>query len=345
MTPVAPQRLIDAAGSLEPADRALLDLLVKRGFDNDSLARLSRVNAAAIVARRERIVNRLSDELGLPTDQVRGTLDELGVTPLGPGAARPAPANGNGAHTVRDPPDPPGTAPPLVATPVATPAVVEALGTAGRVGVADLPHSAEPRSPRRRLVSATVAVLGVAAVVVVLALGSPKPLRHAAVTRLTAGAANPSTATAAASSAPGPAAPVAPPAPITTPARPRPLHPRSAAGAYPQRLAILPGGTSQASGSIALAGSAAHPRLRLRITGLIAARAGYYEAWLYNSILDSAPLIQLRSGRTSFSARLPHNYRRYQRIDISFQPPGMANDSGESVMRARVPGPDPGHRP
>jgi hypothetical protein len=39
MTTVATQRLIDAAAALEEADRALLNLLVTRGLDNDALAR------------------------------------------------------------------------------------------------------------------------------------------------------------------------------------------------------------------------------------------------------------------------------------------------------------------
>jgi hypothetical protein len=75
----------------------------------------------------------------------------------------------------------------------------------------------------------------------------------------------------------------------------------------------------------------------LKITGRIAATDGHYEAWLYNSILDSAPLVRLRMGVASFNVALPRGYRRYHWIDISFQPPGLVNDSGESVMRASVP--------
>jgi hypothetical protein len=42
-------------------------------------------------------------------------------------------------------------------------------------------------------------------------------------------------------------------------------------------------------------------------------------------------------GVASFKVALPRDYRRYHWIDISFQPPGLVNDSGESVMRASVP--------
>jgi hypothetical protein len=203
-----------------------------------------------------------------------------------------------------------------------------AVGAAGDVAVPEQTGPSEHRSKRKLLVTAAVAGLGIAAVVIVL-LGSAstKHARHAPVTSSTATAPTPSTLTAA-----GPAA-------ITTPAHPKqPGHDRPAAGAYRQRLATLPGGALHAAGSVALAGTAAHPRLTLQITGLIGAHNGHYEAWLYNSILDSVPLIRLRYGVANFTVALPRDYRRYQWIDISFQPPGMVNDSGESVMRASLPG-------
>ncbi len=284
------------------------------------------MNAAAIVARRERIVHRLSDQLGLPPDQVRDALDEIRVAALQPPAdAEPdTPANGNVAAPLAGTP-PSADTPPPGALPAASDG---ALGAAGDVAVPEQTGPSEHRSKRKLLVTAAVAGLGIAAVVIVL-LGSAstKHARHAPVTSSTATAPTPSTLTAA-----GPAA-------ITTPAHPKqPGHDRPAAGAYRQRLATLLGGALHAAGSVALAGTAAHPRLTLQITGLIGAHNGHYEAWLYNSILDSVPLIRLRYGVANFTVALPRDYRRYQWIDISFQPPGMVNDSGESVMRASLPG-------
>jgi hypothetical protein len=320
--------LIDAAAVLDPADRALLNLLVNRGLDDNSLARLSRVSAAAIVARRERIVNRLSDQLGLPPDHVRGALDQLGAAAREPPAAANAaatPANGNGVPAL---------------APARTARDASALAPAARLTASEGPESAaadvappdqagqpEHRFKHKRLFSQAVAGACIAAVlVVVLTSTATKNARHVPVTSSTAAGAAPSTLTPT------------PPAPITTPAHTKPrADRRGAAGAYPQRLATLPGGTSKATGSVALAGTAARPRLILNLMGLITAQHGYYEAWLYNSILDSVPLVRLRDGVTRSSARLPRDYQRYLWIDISFQPPGLVNDSGESVMRARVP--------
>ena len=45
MQSLATRRLIDAAATLEAADRALLNLWVNRGFDSDRLAALSRLEA------------------------------------------------------------------------------------------------------------------------------------------------------------------------------------------------------------------------------------------------------------------------------------------------------------
>ena len=318
MTTVASQRLIDAAAALAPADRALLNLLVTRGLDNDSLARLSRMTAAAIVARRERMVHRLSDELGLPADQVRGRLVKLAVAPPQPRSdAEPVtPLNGNGAR--------PPAGGPLDAAP-------------------GQPGPSPQRSKRKLLVSAAVAGLGIAATVaVLLTSATAKHARGAPATVSTPFASTASTLTQA------------PPALITTPAHPAaPAHHRanhrraahrqsrgvhhSAAASRAQPLTILPGATAKATGSVALAGTASHPRLVLKITGRIAATDGHYEAWLYNSILDSAPLVRLRMGVASFNVALPRGYRRYHWIDISFQPPGLVNDSGQSVMRASVP--------
>jgi hypothetical protein len=305
LTTVATQRLIAASAALDPADRALLNLLVTRGLDNDSLARFSRVDTAAIVARRERIVHRLSDELGLPPDQVRGALDELAAAALQPPhAGNPAtPPNGNGAPPATGAATSPGAATPDQAGPP------------------------ERRFTRKRLVSAAVAGVGIVAVVVaLLASASTRNPRQVPLAGSSAAPPTPTNLTPARA------------APIVTPAHTKaPAQRRAAAGSPTRRLATLPGATSPATGSVALAGTSAHPRLTLHIKGLIAAHGGHYEAWLYNTILDSTPLVRLRDGVTSFTARLPHDYHRYRWIDISLQHQGTVNNSGESVMRAHVP--------
>jgi len=67
--------LIDAASSLPAAERALLDLWVNRGLDDERLAAMSGVSSDVIEARRARIVQRLSQKLRMPTVEVQEALD------------------------------------------------------------------------------------------------------------------------------------------------------------------------------------------------------------------------------------------------------------------------------
>ena len=80
-----------------------------------------------------------------------------------------------------------------------------------------------------------------------------------------------------------------------------------------------------------------HLKLNLTVKGLPAARAGHYEVWLYNSVIDSQPIGRLRNGHRRLTARLPANVRHYRWIDLSFQPVGEINHSGESELRASNP--------
>jgi hypothetical protein len=117
----------------------------------------------------------------------------------------------------------------------------------------------------------------------------------------------------------------------TTPAVPTTATP------VPPPLAALPGGLTHASGSIKLSGKVKHLRLSLTVRGLPAAHAGHYEVWLYNSVIDSQPLGRLRNGHHRLTVGLPANVRHYRWIDISFQPVGAINHSGESELRASNP--------
>jgi hypothetical protein len=91
------------------------------------------------------------------------------------------------------------------------------------------------------------------------------------------------------------------------------------------------------SGSVKLSGPVKHLRLNLRVIGLPVARDGHYEMWLYNSVLDSQPLARLRNGHHRLTVSLPGSARHYRWIDISFQPVGVINHSGESELRASNP--------
>ena len=350
MSILATRRLIDEATSLEPSERALLDLWLYRGLDDPALARMTGITTDAIATRRVRIIEQLSDELGLPIDQIRDALVEIAassttaletqVAASANGLTDPADAQGgeppNGrpldaaegagarvvdaesdpyAHTHHpDTPADPDTTPTEAENAVAA----EGLGTAAAEAPARPPSSppsplargeSEPAPKRRRVLWAALGALIIVAVFV-LAFGSSST-KHSKATV----------------SAPTPTSSV----PASTSPTPTVGH------SSRQALAPLPGGLAHTSGSVVTVGQGANLRLKLSFTGLPAVHGGHYELWLYNSIIDSQPLASLRAGSDHLTIKLPPGAHGYRWIDISFQPLGDVNHSGESVLRAANP--------
>ncbi len=332
MPSLATRRLIDAAATLEAADRALLNLWVSRGFDNARLAALSRMPKDTLDARRARIVEQLSEELGLPPDHVNEALEELAAsardtitaglngaaateetgTEAVNGAARPGMAGlllgpaAARAGALSPPPAPPAplTPPPAPVDPP-TPAAAPA---ASRRGLG---------RPVLWLIVGLV-VLAIGVLVAALAAGGG-PARHRAI---------------AAVSTPSTVPPANPTSPAPTPAPPT----RTAGGPVTTAgLGGLPGGLAHARGVVQLVGPMKHLKLRVRVRGLPAPIRGHYEVWLFNSVLDSRALGRLRAGVHRATYRLPAGARRYRWIDVSFQPLGVVNHSGESELRAVNP--------
>jgi len=260
MSKVAAKRLIDASSTLEPAERALLNLWINRGLDDDALARMTHASSSAIAARRSELVQSLSRVVGLPPNEIHASLDDLAA------AAR---IHGKASAAQRD------HAP--------APAVTTATAPSTR------------RSRRRRRRSAIVAIAAaiVAVLVILVALWHPAPAGHGA---------------ASSSSAP--------------------------AGADAAALAPLPGGPSGVKGAVTVIGQA---RLEVVVRGLPARTDGHYELWLYNSILDAVPIASLNAPASSSAVALPANRRSYRWLDLSFQPAGVPNHSGESVLRVALP--------
>ena len=81
MVAVTIKRLGEALGELDPESRALLDLTVRRGMEEDEIANILNVDADEVTTRRRRILEQLDSELGLETraerDELRATLPDL----------------------------------------------------------------------------------------------------------------------------------------------------------------------------------------------------------------------------------------------------------------------------
>jgi hypothetical protein len=317
MERVATRRLIDAAASLDAADRALVNLWVNRGLDDAAVARMTGTDPSAIAERRGRIVMRLGTELGLPPDQVAETLETLAAsddrptaTGAGEAEAQQSPEDAEApAEAVH--PSSNGHAP----TPESVIATAEIPVAPTTAANAPGEGTATDRTRRRQWawIPALLAAALVVAVVVIVAGGS-SPKHHRTITAVQTHTVPPAPVTPTSSS---------PPPTVSRP----PTHP----------LAALPGGVSRARGAVFLSGRRHHLKLRLTVIGLPAARGGHYEVWLYNTVIQSQPLARLRSGVRHLLIRLPNHAARFHWIDISFQPAGVIYHSGESILRAANP--------
>jgi hypothetical protein len=295
----ATRRLIDAAATLDSADRALLNIWINRGLDDAAMARLTGLSVRAIAERRARVVAHLSDELGLPPDHVRSALAEIAVVPDGPAEAPVETAN-------RGP-----TAP--ADAPAAHSSGMADAQTSGGSAPGDEQDTA-PRPRRRPWIAWSVLTLGVliVAAVLVVAVGSGESGRRSAVARSS-----------------GPSPRTVPSRSTTASARASPSGQSSA-----DRLVALPGGPQRATGTVVL--DRARLRLDLTVSNLPPS-PGHYEIWLYETVISSQPLGRLRSGATRASVSLPADAHRYPWIDISLQPPGAVFHSGDSILRAANP--------
>jgi hypothetical protein len=122
-------------------------------------------------------------------------------------------------------------------------------------------------------------------------------------------------------------------APRTTPTR---VHPPVPAPRRRDSLRPLPGGPRRASGTLTLSRRHGKLTLDVRVSFLPTLHRGHYAAFLYDSILRSRPLGAVKPhGLTRL--RLPADAARFREIDISDQPRGVVNPSGESRLRGSNP--------
>jgi len=75
------KRLGEALAGLDAESRALLDLNVRRGMEENEIAEILNVDADNVASRRRKILEQLDSELGLETredrDELRATLPDL----------------------------------------------------------------------------------------------------------------------------------------------------------------------------------------------------------------------------------------------------------------------------
>jgi DNA-directed RNA polymerase specialized sigma24 family protein len=78
---VTMEKLREDLARLDPTDRALLDLNLRRGMEESEIAEVLNVDAAEVSTRRERVLEKLASDLGLETreqhDELRATLPDL----------------------------------------------------------------------------------------------------------------------------------------------------------------------------------------------------------------------------------------------------------------------------
>jgi DNA-directed RNA polymerase specialized sigma24 family protein len=81
MVAVTIQQAGDALARLDPESRALLDLNLRRGMDENEIASVLNVDADEVCERRRRLLEQLSTDLGLGSreerDELQATLPDL----------------------------------------------------------------------------------------------------------------------------------------------------------------------------------------------------------------------------------------------------------------------------
>lgn len=282
---------------------------VNRCLDDATVARLTGVTEAAIATRRIRIVEQLSDELGLDPEHVHETLLALAAPTGDPGEGLGSPAQ---------PAGPPSATPsPAAPAPVRQRPVDSTPGWAGnRVAPGRSAPGGSVVSGRQRLWLGASALTFVAAVavVVVLALAPSGHARHRG--SAAAEASRPTRSSTSPVSAAGQTAVAAPTADQLTP--------------------VL-GGPAGVSGDVTVTGHGPGLRLNLSVRGMPTLHGGHYELWLFRSMVNSQPLGAVSAGASHRSLRLSGSANAYPWIDISYQPAGSIYHSGDSLVRATNP--------
>jgi len=322
------RRLIAATAELDPASRAMLNLWLHRGLSDAQIADFIGATPEGVAARREALVDALSIELDVAPEEVHETVDQLagrrggqagsGAVPAETGAVSPAERDksvpseeSESAAPAQEPTvtDPGSVAPPGPAESEAA-EPTEAPDGAGAPAVGH-----RRRLPWTVLLIVALSLLALLLLVSVLLTGpgrsSPAPKSARSVHPVPRARTGPAPSSAVPRRAPAARTPTA------------------------LRLRPVPGAAPTGTGVATLSRRAGATRLHLVVRGLAPLRrATVYGVWLYNSVLDVAPLAVLLRPMGTADVRLPRTFRRYRFIDVSVQRVTSYFHSGQSVLRA-----------
>lgn len=326
---ISTRRLIAATADLDPASRAMLNLWLHRGLSDAQIAEYIGGTPDGVTARREALVEALSAKLDVTPEEVHETVEQLAGRRGEQAASATAPEEA-GADAEPDetvPREEPKSAAPQREPAVAGPesfAPPEPAETEGRERTEAPDGGAVPAAGHRRRLPWTVllivalSLLALLLLVSVLLTGSGK-------------------STSAPKSTPS-AAPVPRARAGSGPASAGPRRPPPASARAALRLRPLPGGASPtASGVATLSRTRGATRLHLVVRGLAPLRrATVYGVWLYNSVLDTAPLAVLPRAAGTVVVRLPRRFPHYHFIDVSVQQVPSYVHSGQSVLRGAL---------
>jgi hypothetical protein len=296
MLAVPADRLPAALGDLDPGNRALLDLSLRRGVSDSEIGELLRKDPADVALGRDAVLELLADALDVAGHDRRERVREA-VVALPDEAWRPATSAPSPPSSAPSRPSPPTPRREPDATAPRPPLEREReRAAAARKLDEGLRFDPEPRRLGR---GGLLALLGLLAVI-------------GAVVALIAGGGDDDEGSNEGGSQPAPAQGGPEPEP----------------GGRAERLSPLQGERGEGRVSITDAGAT------ITVRGL-PSPDGTYQVWLYDSVVRAKSLGTLDEESGRLEVQLPPDAGRYRFLDVSLEPADAnPNHSGDSVLRA-----------
>jgi hypothetical protein len=297
MLAVPADRLPEALADLDPGNRALLDLSLRRGVSDAEIGELLRKDPVDVARGRDAVLELLCDTLEVGghdrRDRVRQAVVALPDDAWRPAAARAATPRAPLLDDVEGEPEPA----PEPAAPKLSPLPRDLDRAAAARELDDsLYFEPEARGSRRTawlLILGGIAVLGVL-LALLLSSGDDDGSNESG-------------------SQPAPSQNGPGPAPEGDTAK------------------LSPIGGGRGEGTVSVTDETA----TITISGLPNPAPGSYQVWLYNSIVDAKSLGTFPEGSGKLEVELPPDASKYRFLDVSREPDDAnPNNSGASVMRA-----------